>query len=131
MPWQMSEMLRGSGTTLLLTTHHLEEAEWLSSRVGIMKGGRLACEGSIAELLALVPGEAVALIESEDEGAVARRAGELGCGLRRYAGRLGSLLPQQLSLRNVVDALCDVEITSVSLQRVSLEHAYLEVNQAE
>ena len=54
---------------------------------------------------------------------------ELGWGLRRYAGRLGCLLPQQLSLRSVVDALSDVDVSSVSLQRVSLEHAYLEVTQ--
>ena len=127
--WAMIEALRSGGTTILLTTHHLEEAERLCSRVGIMKDGRVAQEGSIAELLALVPGRAVALIESADEAAVIRRAEELGWGLRRYAGRLGCLLPQQLSLRSVVDALSDVDVSSVSLQRVSLEHAYLEVTQ--
>jgi ABC-2 type transport system ATP-binding protein len=87
--WQMIEKLRGGGTTILLTTHHLDEAERLCSRVGIMKDGRVAKEGSVAELLALVPGQAVALIESADEEAVARRAVELGWALRRYAGRLG------------------------------------------
>jgi ABC-2 type transport system ATP-binding protein len=127
--WQMIEKLRGGGTTILLTTHHLDEAERLCSRVGIMKDGRVAKEGSVAELLALVPGQAVALIESADEEAVARRAVELGWALRRYAGRLGCVLPQQLSLRRVVDALSDVDVSAVSLQRVTLEHAYLEVTQ--
>jgi hypothetical protein len=92
-----------------------------------MKNGRVAKEGSVAELLALVPGQAVALIESADEEAVARRAVELGWALRRYAGRLGCVLPQQLSLRRVVDALSDVDVSAVTLQRVTLEHAYLEV----
>lgn len=38
--WQMIEKLRGK-TTIVLTTHYMEEAQALSDRIGIMKGGRL------------------------------------------------------------------------------------------
>ena len=127
--WQLIESLRHDRTTVLLTTHHLDEAERLCSRIGIMKGGRIAKEGTVEELLALVPGQAVALIESLDEAAVESRARTLGWAVRRYAARLACILPQQVSLRSVVDSLADVEVTSVSLQRVGLEHAYLEVTQ--
>ena len=126
--WQMIESLRNDRTTVLLTTHHLDEAERLCSRIGIMKGGRIAREGTVEELLALVPGQAVALIETLDEAAVERRARTLGWAVRRYAARLACILPQQVSLRSVVDSLADVEVTAVSLQRVGLEHAYLEVS---
>ena len=50
--WQMIEGLRGS-ITILLTTHYLEEAEALSDCIGIMRAGRLAAQGTAAELMAL------------------------------------------------------------------------------
>jgi ABC-2 type transport system ATP-binding protein len=129
--WKMIESLRGSGITVLLTTHHLDEAERLCSRVGIMKDGRIAREGTVEELLARVPGQAVALIESKDERAVVTRVEQLGWVVRHYASRLACLLPRQVSLRSVVEALADVEVSAVSIQRVTLEHAYLEVTQGE
>ncbi|GLD95409.1 hypothetical protein PINS_up004053 [Pythium insidiosum] len=41
---------RDDGTTIVLTTHSMEECEALCSRVGIMVGGRLRCLGSIQHL---------------------------------------------------------------------------------
>lgn len=127
--WHLIETLKSTGTTILLTTHHLDEAEQLCSRIGIMKNGRIGQEGTVAELLALVPAKAIALIETGNADAVLRRAAELGWGIRHYAGKIGCLLPQQVSLRAVVDALNDIDVSSVRVQRVSLEHAYLEVLQ--
>ncbi len=43
---------RDRGTTIMLSTHVLEAAEELSDRIGILDGGRLKAEGSIAELRA-------------------------------------------------------------------------------
>jgi ABC-2 type transport system ATP-binding protein len=40
--WDLIRTLRGEGTTILLTTHYLEEAEALADRVGVLVGGRLA-----------------------------------------------------------------------------------------
>jgi ABC-2 type transport system ATP-binding protein len=42
--------LASQGTALVFTTHHLEEAEQLCSRIGIMHDGRLVAEGTVAEL---------------------------------------------------------------------------------
>ena len=39
--WEIIRALRGSGVTIILTTHYMEEAEALSDRVAIMKDGRL------------------------------------------------------------------------------------------
>jgi ABC-2 type transport system ATP-binding protein len=127
--WKMIESLRNSRITVLLTTHHLDEAERLCSRIGIMKDGRIAREGTVEELLALVPGQAVALVESPNERALVARAEKLGWVVRHYASRLACLLPRQVSLKSVVEALADVEVSAVSLQRVTLEHAYLEITQ--
>ena len=125
--WRLIEVLKGSGTTIVLTTHHLDEAERLCSRIGIMKDGRIAREGSVAELLALVPGRQVVQIDTIEEGAVLGRAVELGWGIRHYAGKIACLLPKEESLRSVVDAFDGIDVSAVSLQRVSLEHAFLEV----
>jgi len=125
--WRLLETLKADGMTILLTTHHLDEAEQLCSRIGIMKNGRIAKEGTIPELLALVPAKAIAMVETSDTQATLERAAKLGWGIRHYAGRIGCLLPQQISLREVVHAFDAIDVSAISLQRVSLEHAYLEV----
>lgn len=50
--WEIIEKLKASGTTVVLTTHYLEEAEHLADRVGIVQHGKLLAEGSPAELVA-------------------------------------------------------------------------------
>ena len=50
--WKTIEELKGK-TTIILTTHYLEEAESLSDRIGIMVNGKLSSVGSAKELIAL------------------------------------------------------------------------------
>ena len=50
--WQLVRDLRERGTTILLTTHAMDEAEQLCDRVAIISAGRLAAIGSPAELTA-------------------------------------------------------------------------------
>ena len=47
--WETIRALKGK-TTIILTTHYLEEAEDLSDRIGIMKNGRLLAVGTVEEL---------------------------------------------------------------------------------
>jgi ABC-2 type transport system ATP-binding protein len=125
--WRLIEGLRDSGTTILMTTHQLTEAERLCSRVALMQGGRVAALGSVPELLARVPGRAVARLQSRDSAATVQRVQNLGWAVRHRADQLSCLLPQLLSLREVVDALDGPEVSAVSVQAVSLEDAYLEL----
>jgi len=48
--WELVRKLRFDGTTIILTTHYIEEAEEMADRVGIIAGGRLIAEGTIDEL---------------------------------------------------------------------------------
>jgi ABC-2 type transport system ATP-binding protein len=48
--WELIRGLRADGTTIVLTTHYLEEAEALADRVGIVVAGRIVAEGSPASL---------------------------------------------------------------------------------
>jgi ABC-2 type transport system ATP-binding protein len=48
--WELIRGLSEAGTTILLTTHYLHEAEALANRVGVINGGRLVEVGPPAEL---------------------------------------------------------------------------------
>ncbi len=49
--WDFFKKLNSSGTTIILTTHYLEEAEQLCNRVGIINGGSIIVDTSMTELL--------------------------------------------------------------------------------
>lgn len=53
--WSFVSELREAGTTVVLTTHYLEEAEQLADRVAIMHEGRIAAEGTLAEVVGSAP----------------------------------------------------------------------------
>jgi ABC-2 type transport system ATP-binding protein len=48
--WQLVKQLADEGTTILLTTHYLEEAEYLADRVGVLVGGKVVAVGELPEL---------------------------------------------------------------------------------
>lgn len=50
--WRLVRELREAGTTVLLTTHYLEEAESLADRLAIMHRGRIVTSGTIADVTA-------------------------------------------------------------------------------
>ncbi|MFE7528516.1 ABC transporter ATP-binding protein [Kitasatospora sp. NPDC057542] len=50
--WRLVRELRAQGTTVLLTTHYLEEAEELADRLAIMHGGQVVTSGTVADVIA-------------------------------------------------------------------------------
>ena len=48
--WHYVQRINGEGTTILLTTHYLEEAEQLCSRIAFINDGQIAATGSTREL---------------------------------------------------------------------------------
>lgn len=48
--WELVRSLHADGTTILLTTHYLEEAEFLADRVGVISRGEMLVEGPPREL---------------------------------------------------------------------------------
>ena len=49
--WDLVRSLRALGTTILLTTHYLDEAQQLADRVAVLSGGVIVREGTPAELI--------------------------------------------------------------------------------
>ena len=63
--WRAVKDLAGQGTTVLLTTQYLEEAERLADQLAILHGGRIIVDGTLAELKALLPPARVEYVERQ------------------------------------------------------------------
>jgi ABC-2 type transport system ATP-binding protein len=79
--WQSVRELARGGTTVLLTTQYLDEAEHLADRIAILHEGRIIVDGTLAELRALMPPARVEYVEKQPSlediflALVGRRAG--------------------------------------------------------
>ena len=63
--WQTIKELAGQGTTVLLTTQYLEEAEQLADRIAILHKGTIIQNGTLAELRQLLPQAKVEYVEKK------------------------------------------------------------------
>ena len=61
--WDAVRALAASGTTVLLTTQYLEEAEQLADRIAILHEGRIFASGTLADLARLLPPAKVEYVE--------------------------------------------------------------------
>jgi ABC-2 type transport system ATP-binding protein len=108
--WESIRGLTELGTTVLLTTQYLEEADRLADRVAVLDGGRIVAEGTAAELKARIGGEVLALHDAS--GNVVRELPTDGT----LAG-----------LRAALAGLDDGDADSVTLRRPSLDDVFLAV----
>ena len=63
--WQAVRELAGHGTTVLLTTQYLDEAEQLADRIAILHQGRIIVNGTLTELKQLLPPAKVEYVEKQ------------------------------------------------------------------
>jgi len=63
--WKTVKELAGQGTTVLLTTQYLDEAEQLADRIAILHQGRIIANGTLAELKQLFPPAKVEYVEKQ------------------------------------------------------------------
>jgi ABC-2 type transport system ATP-binding protein len=63
--WNSVKELAGQGTTVLLTTQYLDEAEHLADRIAILHDGRIIANGTLAELKQLFPPAKVEYVEKQ------------------------------------------------------------------
>ncbi|WP_138735645.1 ABC transporter ATP-binding protein [Modestobacter excelsi] len=106
--WQLVRDLRAGGTTVLLTTHYLDEAAELADRVGVVAGGRLVEVAAPAELGAEL--RRVATVRWREDG-----------GWREVRTETPSLV-----LRDLL-AAAPHEVPGLSVTRPGLEDVYLQL----
>lgn len=64
--WDLTRGLVDEGTTVLLTTQYLEEADQLANRIAVIDGGRIIAEGGVNELKDRTGGEVVEVVFVDD-----------------------------------------------------------------
>ncbi|WP_037887709.1 ABC transporter ATP-binding protein [Streptomyces viridochromogenes] len=127
--WELVRGLRDAGTTVLLTTHYLEEAEGLADRLAILHEGRIAAAGTPAEVTAAQPSRiSFELPEGYFLGDLPPLA-ELGVSGHEVDGRVVRLRTRQLqraATRLLVWAEgAGVELRGLDVRSASLEEAFL------
>ncbi|MGE5275951.1 MAG: ATP-binding cassette domain-containing protein [Acidobacteriota bacterium] len=122
----------GSGRTIVLTTHNMEEADELCERVAIVDHGRVIALGSPAELKRSVPGGHLIRMQVQPRPPSLLRQLERLAGVTEvrpvgenvvdlYADRGGALVPEAINA-----ALLErVEIRDVHISEPSLENLFL------
>ncbi|MFB8753445.1 ATP-binding cassette domain-containing protein [Streptomyces parvulus] len=128
--WDSVRSLVGGGTTVLLTTQYLEEADQLADRISVVDAGRVVADGTADELKAATGGDRVDV--------VLRDAGQLGAavallpltGVRVDPDRRLLSAPvtdRMAALSGVVRALeeAGLEAEDVALRRPTLDEVFL------
>ncbi|MEV6303926.1 ABC transporter ATP-binding protein [Actinoplanes sp. NPDC051861] len=103
--WELIRTLAGDGTTIVLTTHYLDEAETLADRLAVLAGGRIVAEGTPATLGGRGAAEALVSWRSDGELHTEQHAD-----------------PSDL-LRRLLDT--GVDLTTLTVTRPTLEDTYL------
>ncbi|WP_345568633.1 ATP-binding cassette domain-containing protein [Streptomyces plumbiresistens] len=130
--WAAVRSLVGAGTTVLLTTQYLEEADQLADRISVVDRGRVIADGTADELKALTGGDRIDV--------VLRDAGQLGAAVallplaasqvsvdadRRLLS--APVTDRMAALSGVVRALeeAGIEAEDVALRRPTLDEVFL------
>ncbi len=131
--WQAVREVAAAGTTVLLTTQYLDEADQLADRVSVMNEGRVVAEGTPAELKRRLGGDRVAAVLADGD-----RLGEAAAVIAEAAGAEASVDPDTRTvtvevadgartLAPIVRAL-DAEhlaVDDLTLRRPTLDEVFL------
>jgi len=131
--WDIVRQLVADGTTLLLTTQYLDEADVLASRVAVIDGGKVIAEGPPAELKASVGGQRllITLADESDAEAAASALAPFATTpvIATGAGRLieAPVVASDGLATEVVRALdaAGVKVSEISVRSASLDDVFL------
>jgi ABC-2 type transport system ATP-binding protein len=131
--WDIVRQLVADGTTLLLTTQYLDEADVLASRVAVIDGGRVIAEGPPAELKASVGGQRllITLADESDAESAARALAPFATApvTATGDGRLieAPVIASDGLATEVVRALdaAGVKVSEISVRSASLDDVFL------
>jgi ABC-2 type transport system ATP-binding protein len=134
--WESIRRLVAQGTTVLLTTQYLDEADQLADRVAVMDRGKVIATGSPNELKARVGGDRVELVLADDVDltqAMAVIEQATGARPEPYGGdelRISVAVSDRVQgLTAVLTELVarDVAVTDIGLRRPTLDDVFLTI----
>ncbi|MSP25433.1 MAG: ABC transporter ATP-binding protein [Myxococcales bacterium] len=120
--------LRDAGTTIVYSTHYMEEAEALCDRVAIMDAGKVIASGTVPELVAAHTRDEVIIELGGDPAAVAE-ASRAACagGATLHGGSLLHIGPSSRGLGSVIGGIeqCGAVVVRIASHQATLENAFL------
>ncbi|HET6359151.1 ABC transporter ATP-binding protein [Streptomyces sp.] len=126
--WELVRALRDGGTTVLMTTHYLEEAESLADRLAIMHRGRIVSTGTPAEVTAARPAR-IRFVLPEGVAAgrlpLSLRAAADGRRIEIRTHRLQQALGELLQWARE----SDVRLEALDARSATLEETFLDIAQ--
>jgi lipooligosaccharide transport system ATP-binding protein len=124
--WQRLRLLKSQGTTLILTTQYMEEAEQLCDRLVIMYDGKILIQGSPRQLVADQIGREVVEIriaKEEDEKLLALFSGSV-CGHERSGDTLYFYCRDG---HDLMKKMVDLDLPNVRNRPATLEDVFLKL----
>jgi len=119
--WNIIEKVMGQGKTMILTTHYMEEAEYLCDEVAIMDHGKIIAQGTPAQLIAdHCRGETVSLPKENFKNHV----DQAFMGRREVQGRI-EIEPDNINtcIKELLSQ--GVELTDMIVKSPNLENVFL------
>ena len=127
--WDLVESLRQLGTTVLLTTHYMDEAEHLADRLGIVVAGRLVATGTPTQIAAAAGAEFVVAFRLPPQVPVGELP-DLGGGLVSRGVEWQLRTPDPTSALHRLTGWASargLQLPSLTVSRPSLEDVYLDL----
>jgi ABC-2 type transport system ATP-binding protein len=133
--WDAVRALVAGGTTVLLTTQYLEEADQLADRISVLEAGRVVAEGTADELKARVGGDRIEVVvrdvaDLDVAASVVSRAASEAADTDPEIRRVSAPVADRISaLTDVVRALHEsgIAVADIGLRRPTLDEAFLQL----
>ncbi len=130
--WGHVRDLAAAGTTVLLTTHYLEEAERLCDRIAIIDKGRVVACDTTAALIAKIDEKSLTVTLEDEIALLPPALGALGLALAAPGRLRYHYQPTRTSLAPVLAAIADAGLTvrDVTSEETGLEDIFLHLTGA-
>jgi ABC-2 type transport system ATP-binding protein len=126
MLWATLRRLIGDGSSIVLTTHYLEEAEALADRVAVLAKGRMIASGTVSEMRALVVRKRITCSAAVPAEQIAKWPG-VESASRDHQGLHITAANAESVVRRLLDA--DPDLQDLEVRRAGLAEAFTELTQ--